>query len=297
MSKKDLFVFKAQEIHQGRDYDYSKFEYKKYNTRGEIKCPKHGKFLMSPKNHIKFKKGCTKCFPRKKEKMSMKKFLERAEKIHGNKYTYDKFIFKDMKTKGIIICTEHGEFLQSPNTHINYRSECKICSTNKKKIDKNIFLKKAEEVHGLLYDYSKFKFENRKSKGIIICKEPGHGEFKQSYDDHVTVGRICPKCSIQKRKFTFEKFLKMAETIHGEKYGYDKFIFQDLRTKSIIICPNHGEFLMKPSAHLYQKAGCKQCNIEKKKKIKIILLKRHKKSMEINIITTNSNMREVALKE
>lgn len=55
-------------------------------------------------------------------------FIMDANKVHNNKYIYDKVNYINAKTKIIIICNEHGEFEQTPNVHLN-GSGCKKCYT------------------------------------------------------------------------------------------------------------------------------------------------------------------------
>lgn len=38
-------------------------------------------------------------------------FIQKAIQVHGNKYDYSKIEYINAKTKIIIICKEHGEFL------------------------------------------------------------------------------------------------------------------------------------------------------------------------------------------
>ena len=54
-----VFILDANKIHRNI-YDYSKFIYVNSHTKGFIICPKHGKFLQSPNNHLNGK-GCNKC--------------------------------------------------------------------------------------------------------------------------------------------------------------------------------------------------------------------------------------------
>lgn len=56
---KEEFILKAKEVH-GDFYDYSKVRYTNENTRVAIICPKHGKFLITPKEHLEGK-GCEQC--------------------------------------------------------------------------------------------------------------------------------------------------------------------------------------------------------------------------------------------
>ena len=57
------------------------------------------------------------------------------------------------------------------------------------------FIKKAREVHGDKYDYSKVEYVDSKTKALIICKE--HGEFWQRASNHLK-GVGCPKRELSK---------------------------------------------------------------------------------------------------
>ena len=45
-------------------------------------------------------------------------FIEKAKKIHGNKYNYSKVKYNKCEKKVIIICKIHGEFEQTPSLHM-----------------------------------------------------------------------------------------------------------------------------------------------------------------------------------
>ena len=64
----------------------------------------------------------------------------------------------------------------------------------RKKLMTDEFVKKAIEVHGDKYDYSKVKYVDTKTKICIIC--PKHGEFWQTPHSHLS-GQGCPKCGIE----------------------------------------------------------------------------------------------------
>lgn len=59
------------------------------------------------------------------------------------------------------------------------------------------FVRKAREVHGDTYDYSKVEYTDNKTHVTISC--PKHGDFKQRPDRHLT-GTGCPLCGIDKKK-------------------------------------------------------------------------------------------------
>ena len=121
------------------------------------------------------------------------------------------------------------------------------------------FIKRAREVHGDKYDYSKVEYVDSKTKVCIICKE--HGEFIQQPNNHLR-GIRCPKCGAEirrkKRTHSVEDFLKKAKSIHGDKYDYSKVDYVNKKTKVCIVCPTHGDFWQSPEKHLFGQ-GCDKC--------------------------------------
>ena len=62
---------------------------------------------------------------------------------------------------------------------------------------RNNFLKKAKEIHGDKYDYSKMVYVNTRTKVKIIC--PVHGEFEQAVEFHLR-GLGCRKCFDERKR-------------------------------------------------------------------------------------------------
>lgn len=205
-------------------------------------------------------------------KLTQEQFIERAKLIHGNKYDYSKVEYVNCSTKVCIICPKHGEFWQTPLTHVYGRGcGCKECRNDnlheKYKSTKEEFIKKARKIHGDEYDYSKVEYENSHSKIKIIC--PMHGEFIQEAYSHL-LGRGCPYCGkINKGKKIAKikvlgnaKFIEKARKAHGDKYDYSKIEYKNNHTKVCIICPEHGEFWQMPQVHL-KGSGCPRCKESK----------------------------------
>ena len=70
------------------------------------------------------------------------------------------------------------------------------------------FIKRAREVHGDKYDYSKVKYVNSVTEVCIICKE--HGDFWQKPRYHLC-GNGCPVCGGTK-KSSSSIFVERANT-------------------------------------------------------------------------------------
>lgn len=124
-------------------------------------------------------------------------FINKANKIHNNKYDYSLVNFINMNTKVRIICLEHGEFEQNPNSHL-HKCGCKKCGQNvtnsSRKFTKDDFINKANLIHNFKYNYSKLQYTTSNKKVLIIC--PIHGEFKQVSNSHLQ-GYGCPKCGFE----------------------------------------------------------------------------------------------------
>ncbi len=117
-------------------------------------------------------------------------FLEKANKIHNNKYDYSKFIYVNNKIKSIVICNEHGEFEQEPSSHLQGSGCGKCYGTH---LSNTIeFSLKANKIHNNKYDYSQVEYINNGIKIKIIC--PEHGVFEQKPKNHLS-GQGCHKCS------------------------------------------------------------------------------------------------------
>jgi len=199
------FIRMAKEIH-GDKYDYSKVNYVNNKTKVCIICPEHGEFWQRPIHHLYKKNGCPLC--NGGVRLCKEEFIEKAKGIHGNKYDYSKVEYVNSQTKVCIVCPEHGEFWQTPNSHLNGNGcfDCSYIERGKKRNSStDEFIKKAKKIHGDKYDYSKVKYDKAITKVCIIC--PEHGEFWQTPNCHLN-GQGCPKCKQSKMENEISLLLK-----------------------------------------------------------------------------------------
>ena len=246
---KEEFIQKAIAIH-GNKYIYNNINYINTIRYLDITCPKHGEFNQIGYEHLRGR-GCPACAGVLKP--STEEFIKRAKEVHGDKYDYSKVNYINSQTKVLIICPIHGEFEQTPHSHVILKSGCKKCYINNKILPSEQFIEKAKEVHGNKYDYSNVIYIGMHDKVIIIC--PEHGEFKQEPNSHI-YGSGCPKCN--NNSLTLKQFIQKAKTIHGDRYDYSKVEYINYYTKVIILCPEHGEFEQTPNCHLAG-SGCSEC--------------------------------------
>jgi hypothetical protein len=264
MKTTEQFVEDAVGVH-GNKYDYSRSIYMGSKNKVEIFCPIHGWFKQSPNAHLSGK-GCFRCGikkPRDSNRLTQKEFVDRAKLVHGNRYDYSQSVYVNSINQLIIICPEHGKFLQYPQVHLSGHgcTQCgRILTEKSRRLTQQEFLKKCKEVHGDRYDYSKSIYKRNCETIEIIC--PIHGVFFILADKHINSKHGCPKCGGSVR-LTQDEFVGKSKSIHGDRYDYSKSIYVNNHTKIEIICRKHGSFWQKPNSHLDQKAGCPKCNRSK----------------------------------
>lgn len=174
-------------------------------------------------------------------KETLETFIDKAKKIHNNKYDYKNAIWKNVGIKLKIICSIHGEFEQTPSNHLMGKG-CSYCS-GVGRLTKEILLERIKTVHGDKYEYE-FGDKITLTNNIKIkCKI--HGFFEQTPKNHLK-GQNCPKCKCLDKN----KFIKQALYKHNNKYNYDNIEFVNCNIKIKILCPEHGIFEQRPKDHL-----------------------------------------------
>jgi hypothetical protein len=171
----DFFINQANVVHNNF-YDYSETKYKNYLTKVNIICPIHGEFEELPQEHIKGS-GCKKCGVEKTKKftvLGVDKFIEKANKIHNNKFDYSNVNYINSYTKVEIVCPKHGSFFQNPGDHLNSKAGCPICKESKGER----FISQLLQSYNIIFTPQK-SFEDLKHKRLLY------------YDFYLTELNIC----------------------------------------------------------------------------------------------------------
>ena len=123
------------------------------------------------------------------------------------------------------------------------------------------FIEQAHQVHGDRFDYSEVEYINTHTPVIIRCNQCGL-VFQQEPSSHLA-GRGCPKCSKRQthKRVNQNMFIARAREVHGDKYDYSKTVYQDMHSKVLIVCPQHGEFYQRAQSHLLG-SGCPMCKYD-----------------------------------
>jgi len=131
----EQFIERARIAH-GDIYDYSLVDYKGSYIKINIICPHHGVFEQKACYHIQGN-GCHYCS--KNKKLTVSEFLQRANRKHDNRYTYDLPKYNNTRSKIGIFCPKHGLFAQVAQDHLR-ETGCPKCRTSKGERDIRIFL-------------------------------------------------------------------------------------------------------------------------------------------------------------
>jgi ssDNA-binding Zn-finger/Zn-ribbon topoisomerase 1 len=257
-------IRRIREIH-GDTYDLSKIEYVNRRTKVEVICKTHGSFTTRCEQ-LERGQGCPKCglvSQGEKRRLPSDEFLVKCDNIHGDRYDYSKVDYQGMVNKVVINCTVHGDFEQTPSSHLN-GSGCPDCGVisqiEKRRKTTDEFINESKEVHGDLYDYSKVDYIGSGTPITLICNI--HGEFHPTPNNHLG-GSGCPKCSIieqhEKQKKTTNEFIRDSIKVHGDRYDYSTVEYFDSKSEVNIRCLVHGYFLQRAGNHQIGQ-GCPKCS-------------------------------------
>lgn len=178
----EQFIQEAKQTH-GDKYDYSKVRYVNNITKVCIICPEHGEFLQIPYMHLRGN-GCPKC-----NKKTTEDFIQKAKKIHGDKYDYSKSMYVNCKTKICITCPIHGDFYQTPYNHLNGVGCIECYKESQIPFTYEECYEKAKQYKFLL----DFKIENEKMYNYALSKnwvDDYTWINKMSYEDFKNKKRI-----------------------------------------------------------------------------------------------------------
>ena len=156
-SNTEYFIEKSKLIH-GDKYIYNKVNYLTNKIKVIITCLKHGDFVQKPINHLQGD-GCVKCSGL--NRLTTEEFILKANKIHSNLYNYNLVNYSNTNIKVKILCKKHGEFEQTPHSHL-YGQGCPSCkrSIGESKIEN---LLNENKINYKL----QYTFEDLRDKGLL----------------------------------------------------------------------------------------------------------------------------------
>ena len=192
-------------------------------------------------------------------------FLQRAKKVHGDRYDYSKVDYKADREYVTIICKIHGSFRQRAHNHLRGQNCIKCYLESRRK--NNARSSYTVTTYNKYVETLKKRHPNIEIPLESMNKDPRipiklhcklHGDFYKSlYSAQQSVDNNggCRKCNrnLEPR----DKYIEQARLKHGDKFDYSKLDMND--KKPIIICKKHGEFRQEKRNHLVYDLCCPKC--------------------------------------
>lgn len=125
------------------------------------------------------------------------------------------------------------------------------------------FVKKAQDVHGDVYDYTQVCYTRASLPVTIGCEK--HGLFNQTPNVHLRGGG-CAECGYDmlreynnaKSKAAADLFVSRGKAVHNDKYDYTNVVYKTNQQLVTVCCPIHGDFKVRPAKHITG-TGCPTC--------------------------------------
>lgn len=256
---------RAVEIH-GDKFDYTDTDFSQEKIT--VWCNKHGgTFETTVTSHIRSQCGCNVCAG--KLPVTFDEFVKRSGEEHSGKYGYETALehYVTLRSLVLIQCPIHGIFRQQAGSHMR-GTGCPTCYNESRnhhlRTPWSEVLLQFEGAHGDRYGYdaAALAYVNIHTAIPILCREAGHGIFKQRPYLHIG-GSGCPVCA---PNFPLSPAVvrKRLELLHGNKFDYSCTDFGPeegpLKRRLTVWCNGHsGFFETTVGSHLHAGAGCRIC--------------------------------------
>lgn len=203
LERQDAFILKAKQKYQNK-FNYSKVHYTNSITKVIFICNKHNiEFKQSPVKHLQTKHCCPLCAKEaysKAVRITKDKFIEFANKVHGDKFSYEHTILKRKTDMIEIYCKKHKHsFKQQLSSHLKGFNGCKLCIKEQQRTYNNDiftknFIDSFVKKFGNHYDFSKVDYVNNTTPVVVYCKKHNL-EFNQVHRN-IKRGQTCscPMC-------------------------------------------------------------------------------------------------------
>lgn len=266
IQKEKEFIKKLEEKFGENRFNFSLLYY--VNTTIPIKliCNVCGEVIEDiPHLILNYKEPCLSC-RNSNSIWNTEKFIKHLEDTYGKGYyDYSNINYVNSSTKVLIICPKHGEQWVKPaslTVNVNrLKYPCPKCSIENResplKLTTEEFIRRAKEIHGDKYDYSKTVYKSSSEDVTIFCKQ-----CQEYFIVNAGLHLRGVGCNIHNgpKIYDTETFIKASKEKFGENaFDYSLVNYIDKDTPIKLICKEHGIVEITPRNHLESKTGCTYC--------------------------------------
>lgn len=239
MAPKRLDPIEAIEYLKERfpQYDFNKAVYTKTCEKITVICPEHGEFQVTYNNMKSKGKGCAKC--NGGVKYTQEDALNKLIKIFPN-YTFEKFVYQGPSKPATITCKIHGD-VTKVYYYLSKGAGCTKCGDLKTIPHRKTKVKPLSEAIQELKEkypdisFDKFDVKDKKARGVLECSK--HGIFTSTVENMFIANYPCQYCTGMRNQDPVQELKDL-----GTKFDFSKFEYITSKKRSIVICPEHGEF-------------------------------------------------------
>jgi len=189
-----------------------------------------------------------------------KEFIQKANIVHSNKFTYSKTSYINNRTKVTITCKTHGDFEQIPNSHLGGSGchKCYIANKTKPRIPISKYTDKAKIIFGNRYTYTRLIGSKKveimcRIHGISIIDKSGHLQ-----------GQGCLKCgvvtAIRKRRLVYSEVVSNLQRIHKYYTYYPHEGKIPSKTNIPVLCTIHNKMFYPQVNNHLRGSKCPLCS-------------------------------------
>jgi len=202
----------------------------------------------------------------KYRRLSQDEFIQRCLDNQKIELDYSEVVYNTQHDRIYVTCKKHNYRI-----HVTAQSVsdgCMVCpeclSEYKSSLllsNKDKFLAKFnDKFPDNTFDFTNSVYSKSSEHMEVICEK---GHTFSIKPNNLMSGYGCSKCHHERIGYIFSKtkgqYIEQFINFHGDRYDYSKVTdFKNCKEKVIVICKQHGEFLISPDNHSRGK-GCPLC--------------------------------------
>lgn len=151
-----------------------------------------------------------------------------------------------------------------------------------KKMTQEEYIRRAKEMHGIAYIYTKTVYTHSHNKVTVTC--PKHGDWEVAAAQHIRKNGAsgCHACTGRtatppnKRgagPLTTEAWITKAKAAHGDLYDYSLVNYTHSLKPVTVICKLHGPFTTIANNHVNIKTGCSVCAGQLRREVRLFVIR------------------------
>lgn len=243
-------------------------ERKSKKSKIELRCGVHENFVWSTivETFVDKVSRCPKCTGRYRYTLEEREH-QILEKCTSSGYEFKGWVdgYSHAKSKIIIKCPHHGEFMPALWDFVNTSRGCPWCAGNKNESLSDIEHQIKDKCiqNGSVFLKWESSYQNRDSKLYIQCNN--HGAYITDVRQFLTTVNNCPECYRSRRVIPESVRMSQINKICSDRnYRFLKWVsqYEHQHSKMLLICSENHEWSVSVDSFVVAKTGCPNCALK-----------------------------------